>query len=360
MQQEISYNELSEKIHGHDGHVFFVSGKTFELANISRRLSLGNHTSYVRFSDFTENPSLEDLIKAKDAFVKCDSTLIIAIGGGSAIDLAKLVKYYAKTSLDGNEIAPPKVIDIGSIELVVIPSTFGTGSESTHFAVLYINGQKHSVAHESILPDIYLLDGSLSDTLPRKVKGSACLDALSQAVESYWSVASTMESKRFAKEAIIIIRKNLSKYLLGDVSVSNELSIAANLAGKAINITKTTAAHALSYTLTAKYNIPHGHAVALCIKNMFEANMGSATRDGLVDLKILMNELYSFLNVSNGKEASDLFSDYMIAAGLEPCLSGCVSLSEAETENLINSVNTERLSNHPVNFSMDEIKLIFD
>ena len=100
MQKVFSYDELSEKVHAHDGRVFFLSGKTFELANIKEKLGLDD-ASYARFSGFSENPSLDDLVLALKVFRESNASLIVALGGGTAIDLAKLVKYYASTKVTG-------------------------------------------------------------------------------------------------------------------------------------------------------------------------------------------------------------------------------------------------------------------
>lgn len=359
MKQENSYHEFSEKIHDHDGHVFFISGKTFDIINIPQRLSLTPNCTFTRFSDFTENPTLEELVKAKEAFLKSGASLIVAVGGGSAIDLAKLVKHYAYTPITGTETEPPLSIEGPAIELLVIPTTFGTGSEATHFAVLYINSTKYSIANQSILPDSCLIDGSLSTTLPIKTKGAASLDALAQAIESYWSVSATDESRQYAQEAIELIKSYLPAYLSGDIEASNHIANASYLAGKAINITKTTAAHALSYTLTAQYNIPHGHAVALCIKKMFDLNMQKAAKNDMKELVRTMENIYSYLGVKNGKEADALFHEYMVISELFPNLTACITLTDIELNKIVNSVNLERLKNHPVSFSLDEIKTLF-
>lgn len=359
LQKVFSYDELSEKVHAHDGRVFFLSGKTFELANIKEKLGLED-ASYARFSGFSENPSLDDLVLALKVFRESNASLIVALGGGTAIDLAKLVKYYACTELDGDEVEPPLPEKSESVELIAIPSTFGTGSESTHFAVLYIKGKKFSVADSSMLPTGYLLDCQLALTLPRTVKGSACLDALCQAIESYWSVSASASSKELAGSAISMIIDNFREYLEGDIEASKQIAIAANLAGQAINITKTTAAHALSYALTSFYGVPHGHAVALCIKNMFNANMSKAKENRFDECCATMEEIYTLLNVHDGNEASQLIYDYMYISGLFPNLSDYRVLSDKEVNKIVNSVNLERLKNHPVTFSPDELGNIFD
>jgi len=361
LQEVLSYDELSKKVHAAHGRVFFVSGKTFELSDIESKLQLAQNPNYTRFANFEENPNLEDLVNALDMFRKSKASIIIALGGGTAIDLAKLIKYYSETDIDRYAMEPIISSPLySSIEMVAIPSTFGTGSESTHFAVLYIQGKKFSIADDIMLPDSYLLDSTLSYTLPGKVKGSACLDALCQAIESYWSVSATLDSRKLAREAISLIVDNYDLYLKGDVSASANIAIAANLSGKAINKTKTTAAHALSYALTSFYGIAHGHAVALCIKNMFNVNMDKARDEGNQECCSSMLDIYSLLKVCDGTEASKLIGKYMEVSGLLSRLSDCKKLSPADVKKIVTSVNLERLNNHPVSLTTSDMVKLFD
>ena len=114
------------------------------------------------------------------------------------------------------------------------------------------------------------MDASALKTLPIYQKKSTMMDALCHSIESYWSVNSTEESNKYSKQAIQTILENKDAYLANkDLGNANMLK-AAYLAGKAINITQTTAGHAMSYKLTSLYGIAHGHAVAICISKLWE------------------------------------------------------------------------------------------
>ncbi len=358
MQTEINYSQLSLKLNSVKGAVFVVSGKSFSKTGFLDNLQINNSVELKRFTEFSENPTLEEVIAGLKAHKKSNASLILAVGGGTAMDLAKLIKCYANIPLTGEELTPPDVTTGNDyIDLITVPTTFGTGSESTHFAVMYINENKFSVAHQSMLPDFFLLDSNLSNSLPIKVKTSSCLDALCQAIESFWSVSGSNESRLNAIEAIRLIRIHFIDYITGKNGNSNKaIAHAANLAGKAINISKTTAPHAISYTLTSKFNVPHGHAVALCIRNMFELNYSRAKPGSTLQQRMLT--IFSVLQVKDSIAAKKLINTFMETGGLETSLIN-LGLVNDETINLVvDSVNTERLSNHPVPLSKLDIKSV--
>jgi len=361
VQKEYTYAELSQKIHDLNGHVFFVSGKSYDRTKIIQKLKISAIASNIkRFSDFTENPTLEEVIQGVIQYQQSKAKIIIALGGGTAIDIAKLIKHYSQIEFNINESLdiPPKVEHSSlDINLIAIPTTFGTGSESTHFAVLYVKGQKFSIAEQSVLPNGYLLDSQFAKTMPVKVKGAALLDALCQAIESFWNKNRTKQSVAFSKEAITIIVQHFRTYMQADDNIGNtKIAKATNLAGKAINITKTTAPHALSYTLTSKLNVSHGHAVAICLRNMFAINEDKARTSNDISTSIIMNELYSLLDVENAEEGKSLINEFLIISKLETQIEKLGVISSKEINMIVDNVNLDRLKNHPVNLSSDDLE----
>ncbi|MEZ4822960.1 MAG: iron-containing alcohol dehydrogenase [Ignavibacteria bacterium] len=125
--------------------------------------------------------------------------------------------------------------------LIAVPTTSGAGSEATHFAVVYSGDKKYSLAHEYILPDYSVIDPQLTFSLPKEITATSGIDAFSQAMESYWNVNANEESRKYSRGAIQLIFDSLSKAVNeGDEESRINMSRAAHLAGKAINITKTT------------------------------------------------------------------------------------------------------------------------
>ncbi|MBR1766792.1 MAG: phosphonoacetaldehyde reductase, partial [Bacteroidales bacterium] len=222
----------------------------------------------VVFNQFGSNPLYEDVVKGVDMFNAYHCDALVAVGGGSTIDVAKCIKLFCRMNPAENYFAQD-FADSG-VPLVAIPTTAGTGSESTRYAVVYYRGEKQSITHGSLIPDYAILDSSLLATLPLYQKKCTMLDALCQGIESLWSVNSTDESMRYAKLAIEGIMYNWREYIEhNDATAARHIMTAANHAGQAINISQTTAPHAMSYKLSSLYGVPHGHAVALCLPEVW-------------------------------------------------------------------------------------------
>ena len=223
---------------------------------------------YVSFSEFTSNPLYEDVCEGVLKFHNEQCDAIVAVGGGSALDVAKCIKLFAKADPNRNYLEQEWC---GSdIPLIAVPTTAGTGSESTRYAVIYYDGKKKAVTHASIVPDIAVLDSRVLHTLPLYQKKCTMLDALCQGIESWWSVNSTAESRVYSEQAVRLIMDNYRRYIFhNDEQAAKQVMLAANYAGRAIHITQTTAPHAMSYQLTSLYHLPHGHAVAVCLPHVW-------------------------------------------------------------------------------------------
>lgn len=279
------------------------------------------------YNAFSVNPKQDELEKAKSALNK-DFDLIIAIGGGSVIDFAKAFKYL-------NHISSP---------LVAIPTTAGSGAEATKFAVVYKDGVKTSIEASCIKPNYCILEPLVLVSNSSYQKACSAIDALCQAIESYWSVNSTNCSKSYAKQAIKLILENIVGYVKSTQyeDCFEKMFIAANLAGKAINISKTTAAHALSYPITTLYHIPHGHAVALNLVKVYELNKGVVYTNiqdprGVEYVKSVLSELDELFNGNLSSYFKTLCQEIGIDLNVE--------IDRQKVEKL---VNLQRLQNNPV------------
>lgn len=226
----------------------------------------------IEWNDFQENPKLEDVNKGLALLRESGVDVIIAVGGGSVLDMAKLVRfaYSYNGELTGKQFEKTKDL----LPLISIPTTAGTGCEATPFAVCYKNKVKYSVAHPDMLPDIAVVYPPFTYNNSPYLTACTGFDALAQATEAYWNVNATSESDRYAEEAINLLWKNIY-YAVNQPSneVRDAMSKGAYLAGKAIAITKTTAPHAFSYAFTSYCDYPHGHAVALTFPFFFDLNV---------------------------------------------------------------------------------------
>lgn len=214
---------------------------------------------------------IED-IETKYLEVKSNSDVeaIIAVGGGTIIDLAKIIAIaYSNNCEKAEEVLTHKELQ-NRLDLIFIPTTAGTGSEATSFAVVYKDKIKFSVDNQSLLPHAIVLDPLLLKSLPVPILNSTVLDALAQGIESTWAKGGTDESREYSKQAISLILDNIDKE--NSLERLEKLQLASHFAGKAINISKTTLPHSISYPLTSHFNIPHGIAVFLTLPEVTELN----------------------------------------------------------------------------------------
>lgn len=340
--------------------IFLVCGKSFRLLNIAKyfediteRLGI----DVIQFSDFQPNPLYESVEKAvklyKDS--KCDS--IVAVGGGSALDVAKCVKLYSNMD-DSKNYLNQNIIE-NDIAILAIPTTAGTGSEATKFSVIYYEGEKQSVSHDSCIPNAVYFDASTLKTLPEYQKKSTMLDALCHSIESFWSVNSTEESKRYSSEAIRLILSNYEKYLENEISASEQMFLAANYAGKAINITQTTAGHAMCYKLTSLYGISHGHAAALCVSKLWPFMVNNISKCVDVRGKLYLEQVFinlaKIMKCETSIEAVNKFESLLTTL----CIDKPKIINSNDFEILKNSVNPIRLKNNPVKLIMEDIDCLY-
>ena len=314
----------------------------------------------VKFDGFTSNPLYEDVCKGVEIFRNSKCEAIVAVGGGSAIDVAKCIKLFSGMSDDKNYLE--QEYKDTKIPLIAVPTTAGTGSESTRHAVIYFGGQKQSISHESIIPDYAILDSSVLKTLPLYQKKCTMMDALCQGIESWWSVNSTDESIEYSKQAVSLISENLDSYIFeNDETAAEKIMFAANYSGRAINITQTTAPHAMSYKLTSMYHLPHGHAVAICLPGVWRYMLNHlekcADSRGMEHLKNNFNDIAKCMKAETPKQAIDKFEDLLNKLEL-----GCPNSENRanDLEILADSVNETRLKNSPVRIPKDGIKEIYD
>ena len=238
--------------------VFLVTGKASYAASgaaaaVAEAL---RGCAVLHYTDFGALPLQEDIDKGITAYKSFGPDLVIAVGGGHVMDIAKAINFY-----------------VGKKPLIAIPTTAGSGSEATRFAVVYKDGRKTSLEDDRILPTVAIVDPALARSVPKEVALASGLDALAQAIESYWSVRATDESKEYSRRALELVWSAIIPAIQeGDGQAIAHMAQGAHLAGKAINSSKTTACHALSYGLTYRFGVPHGIAVAVFLPEMLRIN----------------------------------------------------------------------------------------
>ena len=305
---------------------------------------------YVIFNEFTPNPLYDDVAAGVKRLKENGCDAILAIGGGSAMDVAKCIKLFA--SMDESEVYLEQEFKENDLLLIAIPTTSGTGSESTRYAVIYYEGKKQSVTHPSIVPAYAILDNRNLNTLPIYQKKCTMMDAFCQSIESWWSVNATEESREYAKKALSGIMESMDSYIENKEDGNKQMMIAANYAGRAICISQTTAAHAMSYKLTSLYKIPHGRAAFMCLPYIWKYMWNVV--DGRDDetsnqLKATFTEITECMGCKDPMDAID-----QIFRMNERFFSGDkVELRMEDVDVLTASVNPIRLGNNPVKLSQE-------
>lgn len=312
-----------------------------------------NGCNFQYYNNFSNNPKADEIEKALKTTDK-NFDIIIAIGGGSVIDFAKCYKFSVDNNLSIKSYFQNKIIPNKITKMIAIPTTAGTGAEATQFAVVYLNGKKYSLDDISILPDYRIVDAKFVQNIPKYQKASCAADAFCQAIESYWAVNSNAKSKLYAKRAIELCRDYLELYVNSDNHLyAEKMSEASYLSGCAINISRTTAAHAISYPFTSKFSIPHGHAVALSIGKLAIYNFKNITKEnvndkrGIAYVKSTMEEIFGILGTS---KIELYFENLFKNIGLETNFN---KLGITNYDEIINSVDLERLSNNPIKLSKE-------
>ncbi|MFT5468022.1 MAG: alcohol dehydrogenase class IV [Verrucomicrobiales bacterium] len=317
------------------------------------------------FTGFEPNPKLPDIERGIQPCRALNPDVVIAVGGGTAIDLAKLIGALSVCQGAARDIITGRRnLDTTGPPLIAIPTTAGTGSEATHFAVAYVDGRKYSVADPRLLPDYAVIDPRLTLNLPPRITAASGLDAFCQSVESIWAVGATDESIQHASESVQLAQKHLQTCVEQSTPASRlAMCQAAHLSGKAINISKTTAPHAISYAITSRYGTPHGMAVALTLGQMLQFN-ASVCDDDCVDprgsgkVRSRIDLILKFLGRSNPKDGAEAIQCLMKSVGAPLRLRDVGIQTDEELAWIAEQVDVERLSNNPRNLAKPDLKRI--
>lgn len=349
--------KLDEVIAGYGAKRLFLvtGGRSFGLSGADRLIApyIRSFETYV-YGKAKENPAIDDIRDGIKRYAEFNPDLVIAVGGGSAIDTAKAINLLSAQNGDPEEYVIGRTDPTRKgVPLVAIPTTAGSGSEATRFATVYIAKRKYSLAHDMVLPDVAIVDPRLTASMPPHLSASTGLDALCQSIESFWSIHSTEESRRYSREALLLIVPNVRVVVRSPTLAGREcMARAAFLAGKAINIAKTTAPHALSYALTAFFGVSHGHAAALTLGSFLEFNSQVTVDDicdvrGVDHVKGCIREIVTMLGCADPADAKRMLRQLITDVGLENSFSALRIGVETAVKTITDNVNAERLENNP-------------
>ena len=263
-------------------------------------------------SNVKPNPTFDSCQKEIDYCNTLRFDGVIAIGGGSVMDTAKVVMASIGTGIvDVARLLKVTTPYKNRVPSIFIPTTHGTGSEVTMWATVWDmeEKKKYSLSHPDLYPDMAVLDGTLTLSLPLHISLSTTLDALSHSFEAIWNKNANPKSTDYAIEAICLILANIErlKEESQNIEMRNTLLKASNIAGLAISNTKTAAAHSISYPLTIMYGIPHGVACSLSLLPLLHINKVAVEKE----LKLIITKLGmdSFSELEN--RMNQIFDDIL-------------------------------------------------
>ena len=323
--------------------LFLVHGKSFDT--LSWKKWFDSKYEVVHFTEFQVNPTYESTVVGRKRFLESGCEVIVAVGGGSAIDVAKCIKLFAGMEECDNYLNSS--MNNCNIPLFTIPTTAGTGSESTRFAVIYYQGEKYSVMDDRILPDVAVLDKRTIKGLPVFQKKVTLCDALAHAIESFWSVNATEISIEYSRKALELIVDNYKDFVDEKEDSYEKMLIASNLAGNGINLAFTTAGHAMSYKITSMFGFPHGQAVMICLPTIWRHMLSRGEKE----LNIRFMSIAKCLGQNTIEEGISFLENLLAEFDLLPK----VKISEEQLNELSMSVNVGRLKNNPIMFEQEEL-----
>ena len=359
-----STKELSVFLNNHKGKKILIlcGKKSFKEsgAKIFFEKLLNNHKIQFYYKKYPY-PDVEELKEIILYIKKFSPELIIAVGGGSVLDYAKVANVLFNSLNIEKEITNSTYsLKKKFCRLIAIPTTAGSGAEVTANAVIYVNKVKYSVEGELIKPDLFFLLPELVLSASKKIKASAGFDAIAQSVESLISMKSNDESVKFAVESLEISLKHFIGYLNEpNIKNTSEMCLAANLSGKAISISKTTAPHAVSYPFTSLYNISHGHAVSLTLSKFLKFNYQRITSANCsFDLKKRYETIFGLFKVNDIESLDKCFLEIQKKANLENNLEKLGINIKKDYKKILSGVNLLRLSNNPVDLKQEDLKSV--
>lgn len=333
---------------------FLCCGKSFK--NTKAYQYLNEKYDLTVWDKIRPNPRFEDMVSAAELFKNNNCDFIIGAGGGSPLDSAKMIKLLVTNDA---ETALTNPMQANDIEFLAVPTTAGTGSEATRYSIFYVNeNQKHSITHDDFLPDFIILDEEFLKTVPPYQRRCTCMDALCHAIESCWNVRSNAESREYAEKAIRLFVQNKDGYIANEASANRGMLMASYYAGRAINITATTSAHAMCYNITVNCGTAHGHSVSVNLAEIWDYMNSHNERvndsRGRAFVLNTFDEIGVLLGGKNSSDGVEIFRGLIDEFELYT--------PKADKEKVLEfakSVNADRLLNNPTTLSSDDITEIY-
>ena len=357
---DIYLDELQKIIGNQPAKIRLFYGRSAmkEIGAIEKIKRALNECQIREYGDISPNPDIHDIKRASSDGRQEEIDWIIAIGGGSVIDFGKSVAFLSRQQHSIEEFLEKSVDNSNpGVPFIAIPTTSGTGSEVTPWATIWDNQRKkkHSLAHEQMFPKYAIIDPQLTLSLPDRITAYTAFDALSHALEAFWSKYSNPVSDLFAVKSISLVMNNFAKLIsdLQSLELRSMLAKASLYAGLAFSNTKTTAVHAVSYPMTLYYGIPHGIACSLTLREFLMFNKDYISPEKL-------EHLLDVLGYADVNELKRKLDELTKKAHLPTSLKEAGIPREGIEVILEEGFHPERVSNNPRKLTKTELKHILE
>ena len=350
-----SFRKLGE--HLPEGDCLLVCGRSS-----ARKLGLVDHVKEAikgelhTFEEVEPNPLDTTVDMGAELLEEVSADYILAVGGGSVIDAAKVIDVVAtggelsRFYMNGSREVPGM-----SYPLIAVPTTPGTSSEITPFAVLTVPSMKNKVGLRNpyLYPDFALIDPELTKTLPKNQTVATGLDILSHAFESYWAKKANPVTRKYSLDSVKLVRKHLEGAIRNgnDSDHRSGISLSSVYAGLSFSNTGTTICHAISYPITMDTGLPHGLACAMSLPETFDILVekkahgmedlaeafGSEIRSLSSDLRQFLISLDSPTNVKEGK--LHVSKERILDTDLDVLKKNlCIEITDSDVSRIIDSI----------------------
>jgi|TARA_B100001964_G_scaffold241195_1_gene312949 alcohol dehydrogenase len=316
------------------------------------------------FDEVKSEPSIEDAKSAGEIARHFKSDFVIGIGGGSSIDTAKVVAALATNPVNIADLIGIENIPKPSLPIISIPTTAGSGSEVTRYAVLTDKNEKtkKEIVSNSIIPKVAIIDSDLSQTMTESITAASGMDALTHAIEGIISHESNVLAETLGLKSINLIFTNLEKVIQkpNDTESRDKMSLASLFAGIVIQQVRTGLVHAMARALGGQFNIPHGVANAIVLHNALKFNIDSISKKAKLIYSTIDPERSNIVSKDDGINLIHAIEDLSANIKIPRTLLNFGVTKEAIPSLSKSTYAVERLNRvNPKPISIKDIRLIF-
>jgi len=294
----------------------------------------------------------------------CDA--IVALGGGSSIDTAKIIALHDNPFISATNLFNQDLSKFNKLPLIAIPTTAGTGAEVTFVSVITAtDGNKFAVFHSKILPDVAILDANLTLGLPPLITAATALDAMVHCIEAYTSrTKKNPISDALAVKGLQLLWQNYRKVMANgkNIEARSEMLLGSCLAGMAFVNASVAAVHGLSYPLSIRFHVPHGHANALVMTGVFTFNLPAAQQHyAELARAVLPKQTLSLDDTAAATLFIDELKQFLTESGLKTSLRE-LGIQQTDIDGLATlMINTyaRLIVSNPIDMTVDDVKKIY-